>query len=551
MPTRPGRDVLMEVLEAEGVQYIFGNPGTTEGAIMHALEDRPDLEYILVAQEGVAVGMADGYARESGRPGFVNLHIETGLSNGLSLMCNAYAGGTPMVVTAANSSIGKVAEGRTDLVDLAGPFSKWGAEVTNADQIPAVMRRAFREAKTPPTGPTFVSLAQNALDEMTDARVAPSGDLSTVLTPDPRELQAAARLLASAERPALLVGDRVAQYGAVEQMVRVAELLGTPVYGASYPTMMFPTSHPQWMHQLPPYVGLYREAFAETDVLLAVGARVFHDFFAPATGILADDARLVHLDINQDAIGRVEPTDVGLWSDLGIGLDELYAAVSELQTPAQADAASRRAESLAAGYPGRRASPPGADGARPMPSTAMMAGLAEGLPEDVIVVDDSISCRPDLHAAVTFDQRRRVQAERAGGAIGWGMGGALGVALAAPDKRVVGVIGDGSAMLTVQALWTAAAYRIPVVFCICNNAGYRVLKLNLRRWFADVLHEPDRPSRYLGMDLNQPFDLAAIAQSMGVPSERIENPTRIAPALTHALNQTGPTLLDIIIDGAV
>ena len=349
MPTRPGRDVLMEVLEAEGVQYIFGNPGTTEGAIMHALEDRPNLEYILVAQEGVAVGMADGYARESGRPGFVNLHIETGLSNGLSLMCNAYAGGTPMVVTAANSSIGKVAEGRTDLVDLARPFSKWGAEVTNADQLPAVMRRAFREAKTPPTGPTFVSLAQNALDEMTDAPVAPSGDLSTVLTPDPRAIQSAAELLASAERPALLVGDRVAQYGAVDQVVRVAELLGTPVYGASYPTMMFPTSHPQWMHQLPPYVGLYREAFAETDVLLAVGARVFHDFFAPATGILADDARLVHLDINQDAIGRVEPTDVGIWTDLSIGLDEVYAAVSELQTSGQADAArqSRR-------KPGRR-----------------------------------------------------------------------------------------------------------------------------------------------------------------------------------------------------
>ena len=551
MPTRPGRDALLEVLEAEGVRYIFGNPGTTEGAIMHALEGHPDLEYILVAQEGVAMGMADGYARESGRPAFVNLHIETGLSNGLSLMCNAYAGGTPLVLTAANSSIGKVAEGRTDLVDLARPFSKWGAEVTNADQIPAVMRRAFREAKTPPTGPTFVSLAQNALDEMTDVRVAPSGDLSTAIVPDPKSIQAAAELLASAERPALLVGDRVAQYGAVEQMVRVAELLGTPVYGASYPTMMFPTTHPQWMHQLPPYAGLYREAFAETDVLLAVGARVFHDFFAPATGILSDGARLVHLDINQDAIGRIEPTDVGIWSDVALGLDEIVRRVSELQTPAQAAAARRRAESLAAGYAGRRASPPAMDGARPMPSTAMMAGLAEGLPDDVIVVDDSISCRPDLHAAVTFDQRRRVQAERAGGAIGWGMGGALGVALAAPDQRVVAVIGDGSAMLTVQALWTAAAYQIPVVYCICNNAGYRVLKLNLRRWFGDVLHEPDRPSQYIGMDLDQPFDLAAIAQAMGVPAERVEDPSRVAPALTQALHRGGPVLLDIVIDGGV
>ena len=181
----------------------------------------------------------------------------------------------------------------------------------------------------------------------------------------------------------------------------------------------------------------------------------------------------------------------------------------------------------------------------------MMAGLAEGLPDDVIVVDDSISCRPDLHAAVTFDQRRRVQAERAGGAIGWGMGGALGVALAAPDQRVVAVIGDGSAMLTVQALWTAAAYQIPVVYCICNNAGYRVLKLNLRRWFGDVLHEPDRPSQYIGMDLDQPFDLAAIAQAMNVPAERVEDPTRVAPALTQALHRGGPVLLDIVIDGSV
>ena len=128
-----------------------------------------------------------------------------------------------------------------------------------------------------------------------------------------------------------------------------------------------------------------------------------------------------------------------------------------------------------------------------------------------------------------FDQRRRVQAERAGGAIGWGMGGALGVALAAPDQRVVAVIGDGSAMLTVQALWTAAAYQIPVVYCICNNAGYRVLKLNLRRWFGDVLHEPDRPSQYIGMDLDQPFDLAAIAQAMGVPAERVEDPSSRRP----------------------
>ncbi len=555
MAMRPGRDALLQALDAEGVRYVFGNPGTTEGAIMHALDGHPTLTYVLAAQEGAAMGMADGYARERGEPAFVNLHIETGLANGLSLLVNAYAGGTPLVLSAANSSTAKAAEGRTDLVDLTRPFTKWGAEVTRAAQIPSVLRRAFREAKTPPTGPTFVSFAQDALDEPTDAPVSPSGDLSAAIAPDPRACQAAAALLAQAQRPALLVGDRVAQYDAVAQVVRLAETLGAEVFGASYPAMLFPTTHPQWMRPLPPYVGFYRDAFAQADIVLAVGARVFHDFFAPASGALPDGARLIHLDIDHSAIGQTQPTDVGVWSDLALGAEALRAALRELRSPAQTAAARQRAQRLADAKPSTpaAAAPPASqDGANTsMPAAAMMAALAEALPPDALVVDDSISCRPDLHAAVTFDQRRRVHAERAGGAIGWGMGGALGVALAAPDRRVVGVVGDGSAMLTAQALWTAAAYRIPVVYCICNNAGYRVLKLNLRRWFAETLGNPDLPSQYLGMDIPQPFDLAAIARAMGVPAQRIDDPAHIAPALTTALASNGPALLDIVIDGRV
>ena len=248
--------------------------------------------------------MADGYARESGRPAFVNLHIETGLSNGLSLMCNAYAGGTPMVVTAANSSIGKVAEGRTDLVDLARPFSKWGAEVTNADQLPAVMRRAFREAKTPPTGPTFVSLAQNALDEMTDAPVAPSGDLSTVLTPDPRAIQSAAELLASAQRPALLVGDRVAQYGAVDQPGPGRRTPGHPRLRRLLPHHDVPhLPSPVGCTSSRPTSGSIEKPSPRPMSCWPSAPACSTTSSPPPPGILADDARLVHLDINQDAIG--------------------------------------------------------------------------------------------------------------------------------------------------------------------------------------------------------------------------------------------------------
>ena len=153
MTRMTGRRAMLEMLRAEGVEYIFGNPGTSESPIMHELESFPELKYVLVLQEGVAVGMADAYARATGRPAFVNLHIETGLANGISLLHNAYAGGTPLVLSAGNKDIRELAHGRTDLAEMVRPFTKWTAEVTHPDQVPFVMRRAFNEAKTPPTGP--------------------------------------------------------------------------------------------------------------------------------------------------------------------------------------------------------------------------------------------------------------------------------------------------------------------------------------------------------------------------------------------------------------
>jgi len=180
-----------------------------------------------------------------------------------------------------------------------------------------------------------------------------------------------------------------------------------------------------------------------------------------------------------------------------------------------------------------------------------MHELAQAAPADTVIVDDSISARPILHGAFEFSRPGSMHSERAGGAIGWGMGAALGVKLAEPDRPVLGIIGDGSAMLSAQALWTASAYQIPAVYAICNNGGYRVLKVNLHAYFVEVLGEPDRPTSYLGMDLPQEFDLGAIAAAMGVASERIEDPDRIGPAFQRALESGKPALLDIIIDGAL
>ena len=180
-----GRETLMHMLRAEGVRYIFGNPGTSESPILHTLESFPELRYILVAQEGVAMGMADAYARSSGIPAFVNLHIETGLANGISLLQNARDGGTPMVITAGNKDSRELAHGRTNLSEMVQQFTKWSAEINHPAQIPYAVRRAFKEAKTPPTGPTFLSFSADSLDGQAEVEIIASGQNRFEIGPDP------------------------------------------------------------------------------------------------------------------------------------------------------------------------------------------------------------------------------------------------------------------------------------------------------------------------------------------------------------------------------
>lgn len=555
MAVMRGRFAVVEALRAEGVRYVFGNPGTTESPLMDALDRAPDLKYILAAQEGVAMGMADGYARASGEVPFVNLHIDTGLSNGLSLLFNAYAGGTPLVLSSVNASLAKMADYRTDLAGLTGQFTKWGAEVTHADQIPSVMRRAFAEARTPPTGPTFVGFAPESLDSEAEMSIAARSDTFVRAGPDPRAVEAAAAALAEAQRPLMVVGDRVAQFDAVDAAVAAAERLGARVYGAGYAEMTFPTGHPQWMGQLPPYARLYPDQMRAADAVLAVGCKVFHDFFDLPTGVLAPDATLIHLDCNASEINRSQPTDLGILCDPCAGLEALAEALDAAFDSKRREAASERAARIGAETARKRAATRAAlrdcRSSRPIAPLRMMHELAQSAPADTVIVDDSISARPILHEAFEFSHTGSMHSERAGGAIGWGMGAALGVKLAEPDRPVLGIIGDGSAMLSAQALWTASAYEIPTVYAICNNGGYRVLKVNLHAYFEEVLGEPDRETSYLGMDLPQEFDLGAIAAAMGVASERIEDPERIGPAFERALDSGRPALLDIIIDGAL
>ena len=214
-----GKQALLEMLKAEGVEYIFGNPGTSEGPIIDMLGDYPEFKYILTLQESVAVGMGEAYARATGKASFVSLHVDSGLANGIALILDAYNTGTPMVVTSANYDVRKINEVKTDLAELVRPVTKWAVELSTPDQIPSVMRRAFNEANTHPKGPVYVGFTSNALEGTADMNIVPSKSVYGDTPPDPAGIEAATQLVLESDRTILMVGDRVSDDDAIDSAV--------------------------------------------------------------------------------------------------------------------------------------------------------------------------------------------------------------------------------------------------------------------------------------------------------------------------------------------
>jgi benzoylformate decarboxylase len=501
--------------------------------------------------------MADGYARATGRPAFANIHIAGGLANGISALYNAYKGGTPLVLTAGNSDTRMLLNEPVlsgDLVEMTDQYTKWSAEIRHASDIPVAVRRAFKEAKTPPTGPVFLSFPWDTLDEELDSEIVPSSPGYFRTRPDTEAVARASELLSRAENPMIVLGDRVAQSGAVNELLTVAEQVGARVYAASFSEVNFPTSHPLYSGMLNLNSPSAARLLAGADVVLAVGTDVFSSFLYVSEPFLAPHTKLLHLDNNVWEVEKIYPTEVGLFADPKAGLQELADALDQDLTASGREAAATRLASMAEER--RRADAAYRQGLRdnwdrrPMPVDRMMHEIAQALPDNAIIADEAITSRPALMRAVDFDQPGSFYGIR-GGALGWAMPGALGVKLANPDRPVVAVVGDGASMYTVQALWTAYRYNIPVTYAICNNRSYRILKVNMEVYLRRMLEDRERSSEYVGMDFATPLPLADIAQAMGIASEKVEDPSLLRAAMERAIASGRPSLVDVRIDGSL
>ena len=544
-----GREVLLEVLADEGVRHVFGNPGTTELPLMDALAVHPELHYVLALQEATVVGMADGYAQATGRPAFCNLHTSAGLGNAIGNLTNARANATPLVVTAGQQDRRHLMADPLlsgDLVALAEPVSKWAHEVRHGDELGTVMRRAFHDAATAPPGPVFVSIPMDVLDQATDAPVPGPSRIERRVVPLPGALTELADLIAETdpERLALVVGDEVAASGAVDAMVAAAEVLGAAVYGSPlYSNLNFPPAHPLWAGMLAPTAAAIASTLSPYRRVLLVGGQAFLVYpFSPGPA-LPEGVDLLHVSPDPGWIGRAYPTRLGLDGDPRATLEALVPLLRE-----RIDGAQAKARTEAAGDARRRTAEGFEETAlsryEDVPMDPMAAGhaLVRALPTDSIVVDEAITTgfyvRGFHHSA-----RPGTYFFCRGGGLGWGMPAACGVSLGRGEP-VLCVVGDGSAMYSPQALWTAARERLPVVFAVVNNREYAILRQNLAGRGGDSA----RTGTFVGMAVDDPpVDFCALARSMGVDATLVEKAPDVGDAVRQALSSGAPHLLELPI----
>jgi benzoylformate decarboxylase len=554
MTRTTGKHALIELLRREGVQYVFGIPGATEIQFMDALEQASDIRYVLGLQEVVCAGMAEGYARATGTPGFLNLHTAPGLAAATPLLYNAKMGGVPLVVTTGQNDTRLLQRDphlTGDIVGIGKPHAKWATELVHAEDIPTVIQRAFKMALQPPTGPVVVSLPQNVLQQEFDFTYQPRTVVHSRLRPDAAAVARAVKILVAAERPLLLVESGVARSDALSEVVKLAALTGARVHQSWMADVNFPLDHPQYLGDLDPADPSSEPVLRDVDVLIGIGCSLFAAGFYKADAPSVAHTRLIHIDDDPWEIGKNLSTDCGIQGDIKTVLIELNAAL-EAAFSAEAPEVRERVRRRAAAVARERANVDAAlqacwaaqRDATPISPSRLMTEIRDVMTPDTVIVDDCWSSSGTLRQIVAPSKPRSYFRSRKGGSIGWGLPGALGIKLGMPEKPVVAVLGDGSAAWSMQGLWTAARYRIPVTFVITNNATYGQVKLVRKH----VLGEYPLEEKHEGMELDRPvMNFSLLARSLGVESERVETADHLALALKRAIGSEEPRLVEVLV----
>lgn len=545
---RTGANILLDVLESEGCEFIFGNPGTTELPLIDALVDRPHLHYVLGLQEATVVGIADGYAQASGKPGFINLHTAGGLGHGLGNLLNATTSGTPLIVTAGQQDSRHAITDpllQGDLVSIARPACKWAAEVTSPDQIAILAHRAFQDCQATPRGPVFLSLPMDVMEATSTVTVPRTSHvdrrpIAGSLTELAIELTAVAP-----GRVAIVAGDEISFHDAYKEVVRLAELLAAPVFGSSWPAHIpYPTSHYLWQGNLPTRAVDIAQAMSGFDCVFALGGKSFITILYTEASALPEGCELYQLSVDGRDLGRTFPSRLSVVGDIELSLNALNALIAKRIAPRAQEYATARDRARDAFVTRKQALDQRARqfAANPVLHPLVVAKILAETIAATPIVDEAIATAAHLRAFLNNGSTRQYSFLR-GGALGWGMPAAVGFSLGLGRKPVVSLVGDGAAMYSPQALWTAAREDLPVTFVVINNREYNILKNFMR---SQPHYLSARTGDFIGMDLVSPaIDFGALAASMGVPARRVTRADEVHAAVNDGIVSCRPNLVEI------
>jgi len=516
---------------------------------MDALKDHPDLTYVLGLQESVVVTMADGFSRASGKLAACNVHVAPGLGNAMGAIYNAKFTGSPLLITAGQQEQG---HGLTEpllydpLVPIAAPLVKWATEITRLEDMPRIVRRAAKIATTPPTGPVFLSLPGDVLNDEKGVDLGQSTKVDAVTRPTDEALTKLAARLVKAERPALLVGHEVVTSDAFREISHLAEVLGAPAFQQTVPYgAHFPSEHPAFMGALSRDQKHVRKILSEHDLLIVAGADVLRMSVWSETDPLPPDLPLIQLGQLDWEMGKNYPAEIAIRADLKATLKALVPTLEATGGEQLRAAAIERLAAVAdrnwsAQRDARRTAASQRACASPVASDWLMMQVVDALPADAVLVNEGLTSAASLLEMLPFRDKDGFHAFASGG-IGWAIAAAIGIQLARPERPLVAVIGDGSALYTIQALWTAAHLNLPITYVIANNQGYRILKQRLQAFHGN--------DHFIGMDLNDPpIDFLGLARSFGLDARRIEEPGEIGPALKDAIASRRPNLIEAIVE---
>jgi benzoylformate decarboxylase len=560
-----GHEAIIRQFLANGLDHMFGNPGTVEQGFLDALSDVPEMKYILTLQESIAVLCADGYARARFKPALVQIHSSPGLGNAIGNLYQAKRGHSPLVVIGGDAGIkyqAMDAQMAADLVAMAEPVTKWSAMVQHPSSLLRMVRRAIKVASTPPCGPVYLCLPEDILDCEITEDIFPVHLPSFSTKPSDEDLEKVASWIEEAENPILLLGDGVAWTGGNDEVIKLAETIGARVYSADGGEINFPDNH---LLNYGSTGHMFGDAslpiMQSCDLCIALGCYLLPEVYPYLGDIFKPETKVIHIDTDVDQIAKNHKVDISFVAKPATVIEALNYKVMNLPDIWKTKANSRKENlqknspvikndvdklyELKPTYPSEKY-----DGKEfSMKSGYFIKTLSELLPKDHIIFDEALTNSPPINKYIPGLKPGDRMLTR-GGSLGTGFPGAIGAKLAYPEKEVIGFSGDGGSMYTIQVLWTAARHGIAAKFIVCQNRSYHLLQLNIGKFWAERgIKNREFP---LAFDLSNPqIDFSEIAKSFTVSAETVTKPDEVKPAIERMLASKKAYLINLVLDGNI